>query len=143
MCSCLPFISASCLTGILIQCTMTLAAVSLLANIYVVRLYENKNTTHMSAAMRYLIFQLTARLMCYRKTYVLNEIAPECMASNGDQASRQHNTRPSNLPSSPPEDSLTETGEDRQAAADILDRLFLFIFCIVFVIIFIYSCMLG
>ena len=154
------------------QCMMVLAAVSLTANIFVVRLHEKTYTSRMSTTMRYLIFRIIAPALCYGSKQVACADEAEHMDSltdggspkkenhshlnaqnmnnkEGDITSLNENTRHSNARKSLQSFPRTNIGaigwvkEERRVAADILDRFFLVVFCILFITIGTYSFIIG
>ena len=157
------------LTGILIQCMMVLAAVSLMANIYVVCLHETSHTMRMSTTARYIILHMIGPILCHGSKQIPYTKEMENVAGkqrdgspnkenhrhsntlnrdykNDDNTSSNENNRHSNDQQS---FAGTYTGfnacvrEERRAAADILDRLFLVLFCVAYIILGIYSFMID
>ena len=137
---------------------MVVTAVSLMANIYVVRLHEQRSTSRMSATMRYLVFRIIAPLLCYGNKAIVSMREAECgnsitdeeaCSEANDRNSNVCNPGNSNIQSSPQKYLGTEIvtvgcfKEERRAAADILDRLFLVFFSILFIILAIYSFLFG
>ena len=129
---------------------MVVTAVSLMANIYVVRLHEQRSTSRMSATMRYLVFRIIAPLLCYGNKAVLSMRKADCGNSKRDEEARNEGSiRNSNVQSSPQKYLNAETmrvgcfREERRAAADIVDRLFLVLFTLVFLALAIYSFVFG
>ena len=125
---------------------MLLAAVSLIANIYVVRLHEHRYTTRMSTFMRFLVFRLIARVVGVGDNEERNANRTEYVHhARKDEPPNKENVQNSNverrqhmLPGTDiePNDCYKE---ERRAAANIMDRLFLITFCIIFLMIAIYA----
>ena len=123
---------------------MMFAALSLMVNIYIVRLHEHRYTTRMSANMRFLIFRLIARIVGQSKSEVTNKTERGYTHYMRDaETSKDGNVGRLDIRSRQMFFSSDVTNdyfiEERQEAADILDRLFLFVFCIVFLTIAICS----
>ena len=148
--------------GIVIECTMLLSALSLVANVIIVNLYQKTPRYRMSRRVHIAVFKFLSKIVCYGTSSSTHTVGmresiskkpmydsdlkssqeSNCHASESAEEAdikNAHSTMYGVAPTSG-EQLITE---EWHAAADVLDRTFLYVFTFIFVTFGIYEMFQG